>query len=106
MPTYAPKTVGNLEYKLLDRLDGVLFGRINLGTWQPISWLRNGTPSTGNPDHALVRTDVDRKAVDLYWIEDGTSGVRTVTLTRPVPGDGTSIVASRMVTLREGITEV
>lgn len=105
MAQYQAKTFGNLDYVILDRLDGSLFGRVFKGQWVAMQWTRAGVASSGLPDDALVRVDTDRIAVEVYWIERQDGG-RVTRLMRPVSGDGDTIIASKSVNLREGVIEV
>lgn len=104
MATYQPKTSGGFDYKILDRIDGSIFGRVFRGQWIAVQWTKDGTAST-NSDDNLIRTDSDRTTTDVYWVEDSEGRRRTTTL-RPAPGDPFVILASKQVNLREGVIEV
>lgn len=104
MASYAPKTAGGFDYKILDRIDGGVFGRVFRGQWIAVQWNRAGAASTSADDN-LVRTDSDRTTVEVYWIENA-DGIRRTTTLRPIQGDGWTILASKEINLREGVIEV
>lgn len=104
MATYAAKTAGGFDYKILDRIDGGVFGRVFRGQWIAVQWTKDGVASTQAGDN-LIRNDSDRIAAEVYWIENS-DGIRRTTTLRPIQGDGWTILASKSINLREGVIEV
>lgn len=108
MPKFADKTRGGNAWTQFATKDGRLYGAIDkAGKWPEQSWDQTTglTGDVANDPDDLIRLDAVKTEVTVYWTEFA-SGAREVTLTEPTDGGSIKVVASKVITLREGFLEV